>query len=292
MLIDLEHTGWGVEGIRPLLAAGAAQDVELLVRVQGSARHLISPSLDLGAGGVMVPMVDDSIEAERVVKAARFAPEGSRGFGLLYPDQLADGVGAAMRTAEDATVVILQIETEAGVEHVEEIAATSGVDVLWVGQFDLSIAPGVPGAFDDARLRRAEDRVLAACAAAGIAAGVLVGSVEVARSMVARGFRMIALGSDIDLYGGARARGWRPSGTERRGLTRGRCKLLRTQRIACHRNTRRPPLREQADGGRHGRGNERQRHARPGADGHRRRGHRVGRAPPTTWRSSVRPMSS
>jgi len=99
--------------------------------------------------------------------------------------------------------VILQIETEAGVEHVEEIAATPGVDVLWVGQFDLSIALGVPGAFDDARLRRAEDRVLAACAAAGIAAGVLVGSVEVARSMVRRGFRMIALGSDIDLYGGA-----------------------------------------------------------------------------------------
>jgi 2-dehydro-3-deoxyglucarate aldolase/4-hydroxy-2-oxoheptanedioate aldolase len=203
VLIDLEHTGWGVEGIRPLLSAGAARDVALLVRVQGSARHLISPSLDLGAHGVMVPMVDDSIEAERVVQAARFAPDGSRGFGLLYPDQLTDGVGAAMRTAEDATVVILQIETEAGVEHVEEIAATPGVDVLWVGQFDLSIALGAPGAFDDARLRQAEDRVLAACAAAGIAAGVLVGSVEVARSMLTRGFRMIALGSDIDLYGGA-----------------------------------------------------------------------------------------
>jgi 2-keto-3-deoxy-L-rhamnonate aldolase RhmA len=203
VLIDLEHTGWGVEGIRPLLAAGAAQEVELLVRVQGSARHLISPSLDLGARGVMVPMVDDSIEAERVVQAARFPPEGSRGFGLLYPDQLSDGVRAAMHAAEDATVVIVQIETVAGVEHVEEIAATPGVDVLWVGQFDLSIALGVPGAFEDPQLRRAEDRVLAACAAAGIAAGVLVGSVEVARSMVARGFRMIALGSDIDLYGGA-----------------------------------------------------------------------------------------
>ena len=87
----------------------------------------------------MVPMVDDAIEAGRVVQAARFAPDGSRGFGLLYPDQLTDGVGVAMRTAEDATVVILQIETEAGVEHVEEIAATPGVDVLWVGQFDLSI---------------------------------------------------------------------------------------------------------------------------------------------------------
>jgi 2-keto-3-deoxy-L-rhamnonate aldolase RhmA len=209
VLIDLEHTGWGIEGIRPLLAAGAAQDLEMLVRVQGAARHLISPALDLGARGVMVPMVDDAIEAERVVHAARFAPEGSRGFGLLYPDQLEGGVGTAMRAADEATLVILQTETAAGLDHVEEIAATPGVDVLWVGQFDLSIALGVPGAFDDARMRQAEDRVLAACAAGGIVAGVLVGSVDVARSMLARGFRMIALGSDIDLYGGALRSGLR-----------------------------------------------------------------------------------
>jgi 2-keto-3-deoxy-L-rhamnonate aldolase RhmA len=201
VLIDLEHTGWGIEGIRPLLAAGGARDLEMLVRVQGSARHLISPALDLGAGGVMVPMVDDSIEAERVVQAARFAPEGSRGFGLLYPDQLEAGVDAAMRVADEATLVILQIESEAGLDHVEEIAVTPGVDALWVGQFDLSIALGAPGAFDDQRVKDAEDRVLAACGAAGIAAGVLVGSVDVARAMLARGFRMIALGSDIDLYG-------------------------------------------------------------------------------------------
>lgn len=202
-LIDLEHTGWGIEGIRPLLAAGRAADQDLLVRVQGSARHLISPALDLGARGVMVPMVNDAIDAERVVQAARFAPDGSRGFGLLYPDQLAEGVGAAIRAADEATLVIVQIETEPGLDHVEDIAGTTGVDVLWVGQFDLSIALGIPGAFDDARLTAAEDRVLAACAAAGITAGVLVGSVDVARSMLARGFRMIALGSDIDLYGAA-----------------------------------------------------------------------------------------
>jgi 2-keto-3-deoxy-L-rhamnonate aldolase RhmA len=203
VMLDLEHTGWGIEGIRALLAAAAGHDVEPLVRVQGSARQLISPALDVGARGVMVPMIDDATEAGRVVQAARFAPHGSRGFGLLYGDQLSQGVGEAMRAAEDGTLVILQIETEAGLHHVEEIAVTPGVDVLWVGQFDLSIAMGIPGAFDDPRMTQAEDRVLAACADAGIAAGVLVGSVDVARAMLARGFRMVALGSDIDLYGSA-----------------------------------------------------------------------------------------
>lgn len=203
VLIDLEHTGWGVKGIRPLLAAARAEDVAPLVRVQGSARHLISPVLDVGATGVMIPMVDDAIEAERVVQVARFPPHGGRGFGLLYPDQLAAGVGAAIEAAEAETLVILQIETVSGLNHAEEIAATPGVDVLWVGQFDLSIAMGIPGAFDDPRLREAEERVLSACSASGVAAGVLVGSVEVARTMISRGFRMIALGSDIDLYGSA-----------------------------------------------------------------------------------------
>ena len=216
VMLDLEHTGWGIEGIRPLLAAAAAHDVEPLVRVQGSARQLISPALDVGARGVMVPMIGDAIEAERVVQAARFAPHGSRGFGLLYGDQLSEGVGEAMRAAEEGTLVILQIETEAGLHHVEEIAVTPGVDVLWVGQFDLSIAMGIPGAFDDARMTEAEDRVLAACADAGIAAGVLVGSVDVARSMLARGFRMVALGSDIDLYGSALRAGLEALGTAAR----------------------------------------------------------------------------
>ncbi len=203
VLIDLEHTGWGAETIRPLVAACTAAGVAPIARTQGSPRHLISPMLDAGAVGVMVPMVGDAIEAERVVQAARFAPEGSRGFGLLYPDQVAGGVAEAMSRTEEETLVILQIETASGLEHVEDIAATPGVDGLWIGQFDLSIAMGTPGAFEDDRMRVAEDRVLAACADSGIAAGVLVATPDLARSMAGRGFRMIALGTDIGLYGKA-----------------------------------------------------------------------------------------
>ena len=203
VLIDLEHTGWSVDAVHPMLAAARASTVEPIARVQGSARHLISPVLDAGARGVMVPMVGGAEEAAAVVRAARFAPAGDRGFGLLYPDQLVDGVGAAIERAEAQTIVIVQIETLAGVEHVEEISETPGVDVLWIGQFDLSVAMGIPGAFDDPRMREAEDRMLTACSRAGVAAGVLVGSVDVARSMLERGFRMIALGTDIDLYGSA-----------------------------------------------------------------------------------------
>jgi 2-keto-3-deoxy-L-rhamnonate aldolase RhmA/transcriptional regulator with XRE-family HTH domain len=200
VVIDLEHTGWGVPQVRPLLATARAEPIAPIVRVQGSARHQVSAVLDAGAAGVMVPMVNDAAEAARVVEAARFAPEGGRGFGLIYPDQVSNGVAEATAAADAETMVILFIETMEGLENVEEIAATPGVDVLWVGEYDLSMAMGIPGALDDSRLHEAEDRVVAACEKANITAGILVGTVDGAKSMQQRGFRMIALGTDINVY--------------------------------------------------------------------------------------------
>ncbi len=207
VLIDLEHTGWSVEAIRPLLLAGRPTATAPIVRVQGSSRHLISGVLDVGAVGVMVPMVDTASEAAQVVEAARFVPHGSRGFGLVYADQVAKGVDLAMQTIESETIVILQIETRSGLDNVEDIAATPGVDVLWAGLFDLSLSLGVPGMVDHPRVQEAEDRIVAACERAGIAGGVLAGDVETARSEMARGFRMIGLGSDISLLQGALSSG-------------------------------------------------------------------------------------
>ena len=208
ILIDLEHTGWSVDGIRPLLAAARAESLVPIVRAQGSARHLVSAVLDAGSRGVMVPMVSDAAEAARIITAARFAPQGSRGFGLVYPDQVTSGVDRATEIAEAETIVILLIETLAGLENVEEVAGTAGVDVLWVGQYDLSMSLGIPGKLNDPRLRAAEDRVVAACADAGITAGVLVGDVDAAQAMIDRGFRMIALGTDINLYAHALREGF------------------------------------------------------------------------------------
>jgi 2-keto-3-deoxy-L-rhamnonate aldolase RhmA len=200
VMIDLEHTGWGIPQVLPLLATARAEPIAPIVRVQGSARHQVSAVLDAGAAGVMVPMVADAAEAERVVEAARFAPEGGRGFGMIYPDQISNGVPQATAAADAETMVVLFIETMEGLENVEEIAATPGVDVLWVGEYDLSMSMGIPGALEDPRLHEAEVRIVAACEEAGIAAGVLAGTVEIARSMRERGFRMIALGTDINLY--------------------------------------------------------------------------------------------
>lgn len=201
VLFDLEHTAWSIDRIAPALGTMRADDVTPLVRVPGTLPHLIAGALDAGALGVMVPMVEDEAQAAAAVRAATFPPEGARGYGLLFRDQLhPDGMGATMAATDRERLVIAQIETVRGVERVDAIAATPGVDVLWVGQYDLSASLGVPGAFDDPRMRAAEDRVATACRDHGVVAGMLASSPEHVDDLLKRGFRCIAVANDLQLF--------------------------------------------------------------------------------------------
>jgi 2-keto-3-deoxy-L-rhamnonate aldolase RhmA len=201
VLFDLEHTAWSIDRIAPALSSMRSDDVTPLVRVPGTVPHLISGALDAGALGVMVPMVQDDRQAADAVGAATFPPRGRRGYGLLYRDQLhPEGVGATMEASDRERLVIAQIETVQGVEGADAIAATDGVGVLWVGQYDLSASLGIPGAFDDPRMRAAEDRVVAACRAHDRAAGMLAASSAHVDDLLERGFRCIAVSNDLRLF--------------------------------------------------------------------------------------------
>jgi 2-dehydro-3-deoxyglucarate aldolase/4-hydroxy-2-oxoheptanedioate aldolase len=201
VLLDTEHTGRTVDALRPALSAMRADDVTPLVRVAAAVPHLISGSLDAGALGVMVPMVNDEDQASSVVGAAKFPPEGSRGYGILYPDLVRQGgIAETMRDANDETLVLVQIESTRSLERVDAIAGVPGVDVLWIGQYDLAASMGAPGSFDDPRMDEATDLVLEACRRHGRAAGMLASGPEHARQLVERGFRCVAVASDLDLF--------------------------------------------------------------------------------------------
>jgi 2-dehydro-3-deoxyglucarate aldolase/4-hydroxy-2-oxoheptanedioate aldolase len=203
VLFDLEHTAWSIDRVAPALAAMRADDVTPLVRVPGTVPHLISGALDAGALGVMVPMVEDEEQAATAVRAATFPPDGARGYGLLYRDQLhPDGVGPTMAAVDRERLVIAQIETVGGLDRAGAIAATPGVDVLWVGQYDLSASLGIPGALDDPRMREAEDRVVVACRDHGRAAAMLATSPEHVDDLLERGFRCLAVTNDLQLIDG------------------------------------------------------------------------------------------
>ena len=201
VLFDLEHTGYGIERMRWVLAAARVADIVPFLRVPDGDYDLVARGLDIGAVGLMVPQVESAEEAAQVVAAARYPPIGRRGYGMIFRDDWSpDGVAETLEHANREVMTILQIETAEGLEAVDEIAAVDGVDVLWIGHFDLTASLGVPGAFDSPAYREAIDRVLETGQRHGKPVGMVCGSVEEGRDLLARGFRLLGYSIDLWLY--------------------------------------------------------------------------------------------
>ncbi len=200
VLFDLEHTGWSLETARVLIASTRATRTVPFVRVPAGDSHFIARALDLGAAGIMVPSVETAEQARSIVSAAKYPPIGERRFGLIYSDAQSSGLDATMRAANEQNLLLLQIESTRGLENVEEIARVPGVDVLWLGPYDLTISMQIPARFDDVTYRAAVDRFLAACERHGPVPGVLVEDSSEGRDAIERGFRCLMCGFDAALY--------------------------------------------------------------------------------------------
>jgi 2-keto-3-deoxy-L-rhamnonate aldolase RhmA len=201
-VFDQEHTGWSVETIKMLVATSGATDMVPMVRVPTTQYHLISRVLDVGARGIMVPMVESPEQARLIVQSAKYPPVGRRGaaFGVAHDDYSGGDVGEKIRTANEEILLIAQIETVTGVECVEDLAAVDGIDVLWIGHFDLTNSMGIPAQFEHPRYLDAVTRVIAATEAAGKSTGIMAGSIDDAHQALDRGFRIVAYSGDLWLY--------------------------------------------------------------------------------------------
>jgi 2-dehydro-3-deoxyglucarate aldolase/4-hydroxy-2-oxoheptanedioate aldolase len=199
---DTEHTGWDADTLRMLMATARAADIVPIVRVPATQYHLIARPLDLGAMGIMIPMVESAEQARVLVRSAKYPPEGGRGaaFGVAHDDYEGGDVAAKMKSANEETLLIALIETVAGIENVDKIAAVGGLDILWIGHFDLTNSMGIPGDFANSRFLQAVDTVLDACRRHGKAAGFMAADVETGRRRIAQGFRCLSYSGDIWLY--------------------------------------------------------------------------------------------
>jgi 2-keto-3-deoxy-L-rhamnonate aldolase RhmA len=201
VVLDQEHTGFGIDTIRELLLAARGTGLMAFVRVPAVQYHLIAGVLDIGAMGVMLPMVSSVEQAEEIVSAVRYPPAGRRGFGLMNPeDREPSGAAETMRKAEEAVLVIVQIENAEGVAAAAGIAAVEGIDVLWIGQSDLSNALGIPGDFEHPAFHEAVATVRDACERHGKALAIMATSVEDGHARLAQGFRVVAYSGDSRIY--------------------------------------------------------------------------------------------
>jgi 2-keto-3-deoxy-L-rhamnonate aldolase RhmA len=209
ILYDMEHTGLGFETLKTQFALCRGLELVPMVRVPRGDYHFIARALDIGALGVMVPMVASRAEAEYHVSCTRYPPQGRRGaaFGFAHDDYQGGDVGSKMAALHARTMLIAQIETEEGLRNVEAIAAVPGVDALWIGQFDLTNFMGIPAQFGHPDYLAAVERVVAACSVHGKAVAILATDEAWAREYAAKGFRLMAFGIDQLLLQDALRRG-------------------------------------------------------------------------------------
>jgi 2-dehydro-3-deoxyglucarate aldolase/4-hydroxy-2-oxoheptanedioate aldolase len=203
ILIDLEHGSGGEDAVRDGVVAAGSYGVPTIVRVESGDRIRIGRVLDQGAAGVMVPRLDTVDQAAESVKHMLYPPQGDRGVAT-YNRSCRWGMDRRTLTEpQQESLGVIQIETLAALESVEEIAAQDGVDVLFVGPLDLSYALGVPLQLDSSVFQEALQRVVAAAQLHNKAAGILAVDGMAAAKYVRQGFRFVAIGSDSTIMAAA-----------------------------------------------------------------------------------------
>ena len=207
VMFDLEHGPTSYDNLHAMIAATAGTDCAPLVRVRDHAASGVKTALDMGAEGIVFPLVRDAQEAAACVATTRYPPRGVRGWGAFMAHSRW-GVAAMdyLPTFGDRIVVGLLIETAEAVENIDAILGVEGIDFCFVAPFDLSTSLGAPGQFGAGRFTDAVARIETACAAAGMPlGGGPTRTAEELSALLSRGYRIIGNFDVFRLKGGIEA---------------------------------------------------------------------------------------
>ncbi len=200
IVVETEHSALGIAEVERMLMALSGSPAVPLVRVPPRNPVFVQRALDVGAAGVVVPLVESAAEAAEVVRGTRYPPAGTRSFGPIRAARYSLDYDDHLESANDRMIVALIIETGGAVEELEEIAAVPGVDVLYLGLFDLCLSLGL----DPRKLPHPDvDAIIGRALEVGRAHGVAVGlGARTPAELVAlrdRGFTFVGFGTDYFL---------------------------------------------------------------------------------------------
>ena len=199
LTIDLQHGVVDYQAMVPMLQAVSTTNTVPVVRVPWLEPGILMKALDAGAYGVICPMVNTRADAEKLVAYTHYAPRGTRSFGpvraLLY------GGADYPQHANDTIVAFAMIETAQALDNLDDILSTPGLDAIYIGPSDLSLALGCKPTFDDLDPKAAEavQHILARAKAHGVVAGIHNGTPEAALKRIAMGFQFVTVSSDARL---------------------------------------------------------------------------------------------
>lgn len=196
--IDMEHNGLSLETVQAHIMATKGSDTAPLVRVRWNDPVLIKPVLDIGAAGVIVPMVRTAEEAARAVSACLYPPQGIRGFGPRRPSNYGRDFGPGFcQRANETLIVIAQIEHIDAVHNIDEILKVPGLSGIVMGPYDLSGTMGHMGEPNHPEVRHAIDTVISKSRNTGLLVGMAVADPDRAKEWVNKGVNWLVLSNDF-----------------------------------------------------------------------------------------------
>lgn len=197
VIIDLEHGAVDYASAHAMIAATAGTDCAPLIRIAENDTAQVKRVLDLGAEGIVFPLIQTANDATNAVASLRYPPRGTRGFGpFIAQSRWQSSLPTYQSDIEDQLVCCLLIETVEATANIDEICAVEGVDFIVLASFDLSTALGVSGQFDHPDFLAAQEKIEKAALNAGLPMCGIALNKEQADVLIAKGYRMLG-GFDI-----------------------------------------------------------------------------------------------
>lgn len=198
LLVDTEHIPISRESLRTILVAAKGSDSSIIVRLSSGSRENIQTALDLGAHGVMVPMIATASEVAQFVQSCRYPPLGSRGFGPIRASRYMANIEEYRKYANDEIALFIQIETPLGVKNASEIINSAGVDGLYIGNGDLASFTNGDGVVHAENIQDTVNSVISMARAASLPVGLPTWSPEEFYGYVQRGAQLLTIGGDLN----------------------------------------------------------------------------------------------
>ncbi|MBD5395719.1 MAG: hypothetical protein HDR71_15985 [Lachnospiraceae bacterium] len=201
IIVDCEHGYFDYSQIAALIAMGTGFDIPVVVRIPAITREFVTKVLDMGAAGLLAPMVNSEEEAKALVSFAKYMPMGKRGISTqrahtnYNPPPLKEYMGMA----NDNTILMVQIETRQGLKNLEKIAAVEGIDGIIAGPNDLAADMGIPGDTESEKLIEALERITFQAEKSGKSSGIITSNLCLIRICESKGMNVFSYNSEVGM---------------------------------------------------------------------------------------------
>jgi len=206
LLVDGEHTPISDDELKTVVVAAHGFDTKIIYRVRENNTAMIKIALDLGVDGIMIPMVNSKLDAQKAVNSSKYPPVGLRGIGPWRASNYYDDLLDYTANANDRLTLILQIENAEALPHLSDILTVDGIDALYVGPADLSASLGV---FPDTSAPIVQEKIqeiISNCQQAGMPVGIDIGDIDTLEEFHKKGARLFTYGMDVSyIFEGARS---------------------------------------------------------------------------------------